>query len=430
MILLFAKYPIPGEVKTRLIPALGAQRAARLHRRLTEASLDTARATGMPVVVCAAGAPLRRFCAWLGNEPRFARQTDGDLGRRMEHAFASAFRRGASRALAIGADVPALTPELLGAAAAGLDHADVVLGPAFDGGYYLIGMRRLHPALFRGVPWGSEEVLSRTRQSIAAMGLKSLELPVLSDVDRPEDLKPLCNDPRFADALEEWPRLSVVVPTLNEERCIGAALAAVRTARNVEILVADGGSTDGTRDIARAAGAAVLDAEGGRAAQLNAGARAASGRRLLFLHADTRLPDNYETFVHEVLDDPSVAIGAFRFRTDWASPAMRLVEWGTHLRSRLYRFPYGDQGLFLHRRVFDESGGFPLQRIMEDFELVRRLRRRGRVVTLPAAVTTSGRRWRELGILRVWMTNQAVILGYLLGTSDVRLACFYRGRSD
>ena len=106
MILLFAKYPVPGKVKTRLIPALGADRAARLHRRLTEAALDTGRESGLSVTVCASGATLRRFRAWLGDGLRYARQSNGDLGRRLDHAFAAAFHRGSSTVMAIGADVP------------------------------------------------------------------------------------------------------------------------------------------------------------------------------------------------------------------------------------------------------------------------------------------------------------------------------------
>ncbi len=429
MILIFAKYPIPGKVKTRLIPTLGAQRAARLHRRMTEAALDTAEASGLPAVLCATGAPLRHFRAWLGNGPVFVRQGDGDLGRRMERAFARAFRQGTDKTLAIGADVPGLTPKLLRDAAAALDSADVVLGPASDGGYYLMGMRRLHLPLFQGVAWGSDTVLSQTRQLIVATGLKYRELPVLPDVDRPADLLSVRNDARLADALDEWPRLSIVIPTLNEEVSIGKTLEAAQTARNIEIIVADGGSTDGTREIAVSAGAVVLDVPGGRAAQLNAGAMAASAGRLLFLHADTWLPEKYASALHTALDDPSVAVGAFRFKTDWSTPGMRLVEGGTWLRSGILRWPYGDQGLFLDRRVFTDVGGFPALQIMEDFELVRHLRRRGRVVTLPDAVTTSARRWRQNGILRVWLMNRAMLLAYRLGMSDTRLSRFYRRRA-
>lgn len=428
MILLFAKYPVPGQVKTRLIPALGALRAARLHRRLTEVTLVTAVAAGAPVVVCAAGASLRRFRAWLGEGPAYVRQSEGDLGQRMDDAFARAFRQGTPKALAIGADVPSLTPDLIRKAFAALDFADVVLGPAADGGYYLIGMRRLHRRLFRDIAWGSGDVLSRTREILAANGISYRELPALSDVDRPEDLALVRDDARLADALDERPRLSVVIPTLNEEDAIAATLAAAQDARHVEIIVADGGSTDRTRDIAQSAGAQVLRVPGGRAAQINAGAAAATGGILLFLHADTRLPEGYSEFVRAALDQPGVAAGAFRFRLDAEGGAYRILERLVNWRSRVLQMPYGDQALFMKAGAFMALGGFPDLPIMEDFEMVRRLRRRGQICILDAAAVTSARRWMDRGILKATILNQAMIAGYLLGVSPRALARLYRGR--
>jgi hypothetical protein len=105
---------------------------------------------------------------------------------------------------------------------------------------------------------------------------------------------------------------------------------------------------------------------------------------------------------------------------------MRFVEWSTHVRSRLLRWPYGDQGLFVPKRVFDELGGFAALPIMEDFDLVRRLRRRGRVVTLDTPAVTSSRRWQELGVLRTTLINQLMIVGFLVGVAPDRLARFYR----
>lgn len=428
MILLFAKYPVPGQVKTRLIPALGATRAARLHRRMTETTLDTAKAAGSSVVVCAAGAPLRRFRAWLGKGPAYVRQSDGDLGRRMEDSFDRAFRLGARKAIAIGADVPGITPDLLRKAFEALDFADVVLGPAADGGYYLIGMRQLYRQIFRDIAWGSGEVLSRTREILAANGISYRELPVLSDVDRPEDLSLVRDDARLADALDEWPRLSVVIPTLNEEDAIASTLAAAQDARHVEIIVADGGSTDRTREIAQAAGAQVLEVPGGRAAQMNAGAAAATGGILLFLHADTRLPESYSALVRAALDKPGVAAGAFRFRLDASGRAYRIVERLVNWRSQVLDMPYGDQALFMKAGVFMALGGFPDLPIMEDFEMVRRLRRRGQLCIVHAAAVTSARRWECRGIMRTTILNQAMIAGYVLGVPPRALARLYRGR--
>jgi hypothetical protein len=161
--------------------------------------------------------------------------------------------------------------------------------------------------------------------------------------------------------------------------------------------------------------------------QQNAGAAAARGRMLLFLHADTQPPEGYAEAVCKALDRPDIAGGAFRFATDRQGAVMRSIEWGTNLRSALLQLPYGDQGLFLEKRVFEAMGGFPEMPIMEDFVFMRRLRKRGRIVTLPEAVLTSARRWQELGVLRTLVVNQLMILGYIAGVPVERLARLYRG---
>ena len=147
----------------------------------------------------------------------------------------------------------------------------------------------------------------------------------------------------------------------------------------------------------------------------------------MFLHADTLLPDGYAELIRRALDNPATVAGAFRFQTDGSGAAMRLVEWGTNIRSALFQWPYGDQGLFMERRVFDEIGGYSPLPIMEDYELVRRLRRRGPVATLDAAAITSARRWQRLGALRTTVRNLAMIAGFRAGVPPERLARFYRG---
>ncbi len=425
-ILLFARYPVPGQAKTRLIPELGPEGAARLHRRMTEHAVAAARSVAAVLTICCTGGRRRDFRAWLGPDLDFAVQPELDLGGRLQWAFERAFRNGSARAMAIGADVPGIAPAILREAFDALDTRDVVLGPAMDGGYYLIGMNRPHPELFAGMAWGTESVCVQTRRAIQRLGLSCHELPVLNDVDRPGDLAALRENPDFAHVLSNPPVLSVVIPALNEADTIGAALARVRQAGEVEIIIADGGSSDSTREIARQAGAVVLGVSGGRAAQLNAGAARATGHRLLFLHADTLLPEDYARRIHAALDDPSTVAGAFRFRTDASGWGMRLIEWGTNLRSAVFQWPYGDQGLFMEKHVFGELGGFASLPIMEDYELVRRLRQRGRIVTVAEPVLTSARRWTRLGPLRTWWRNQCVIIGYGLGIAPGRLARFYR----
>ncbi len=428
-LILFARFPVAGQAKTRLIPALGPEGAARLHRRLAEHAAGVAQAamTGrQSVTICFTGAARREFQAWLGDNLRYLPQPAGDLGARMHHAFTDAFANGAARALVVGTDVPEVSPDLLRRAIGALDDHDGVLGPAADGGYCLIGLKSPHPELFEDVDWGTERVAEQTRAAARRLGLNLGELPELHDVDRPEDLPPLRDKPEFADVFTGRPTLSVIIPTLNEAEVLPRTLERVLHAEEVEIIVVDGGSRDNTRALAAEAGATVLEVGGGRAAQLNAGAARAAGRHLLFLHADTLLPDGYADTVRQTLESPVIIAGAFRFRTDGEGLGIRLVEWGTHLRSTVGRRPCGDQGLFLGKRVFNELNGFPDLPIMEDFEFVRRLRRRGRILTVADAVITSARRWRRLGPLRAMLRNQLVILGYRAGVPPERLAHFYR----
>ena len=155
-------------------------------------------------------------------------------------------------------------------------------------------------------------------------------------MDVPEDALALRDDPRFSDVWTGRPLLSVIIPTLNEAAALGRTLECVRRAESIEIILADGGSRDATREIAAQAGATVLVTPGGRAAQQNAGAAVARGRHLLFLHADTLLPDGYAELIRRTLDRPATVAGAFRFRTDGSGTALRLVEWGANLRSAVF----------------------------------------------------------------------------------------------
>ncbi len=195
---------------------------------------------------------------------------------------------------------------------------------------------------------------------------------------------------------------------------------------NLEIIVADGGSTDGTVGLATEQQVRVLAVEGGRAHQMNRGAATARGEILLFLHADTLLPPEFDRHIRRTLSQPGVVAGAFALAIDAPDWGLRWVEWGVQLRSRWLQLPYGDQGLFMGVEVFRQLGGFPPIPIMEDFELVRRLRRQGRVAIAPAQVLTSGRRWQTLGILRTTLVNQVMILAYGLGVNPHRLAEWYR----
>lgn len=220
-------------------------------------------------------------------------------------------------------------------------------------------------------------------------------------------------------------RIAVVIPALDEAPRIGAAVRSAR-APGVEVIVADGGSRDATRERAEAAGARVLRAPPGRAAQLEAGAKACDAPVLLFLHADSRLPEGFAEAVRGALADPAVAGGAFALRFEEAGASLRAIEWGARMRARLAGLPYGDQALFLRREVLERMGGVPQVPLMEDLDLVEGLRRHGRLALLPEPVTTSARRYRERGVLRTFLRNALCLAAWRAGVERERVARWVR----
>lgn len=225
--------------------------------------------------------------------------------------------------------------------------------------------------------------------------------------------------------------LSVIVPARNEAGTIGKTLESVMAGTlgcRPELIVVDGSSTDDTRHVAESMGATVISTQPGRAKQMNAGAAAATGDTLLFLHADTLLPPDYPRHIRDTLAQPGVVGGAFELYIDAPNRSLRVIEWCVNLRSRWRSLPYGDQGLFMRADTFEQLGGYADLPIMEDYELVRRLARLGRIRLARASVKTSARRWLQQGIICATLTNQACIIGYHLGITPCRLAAWRNGR--
>lgn len=191
-LIIFTRYPEPGNTKTRLIPVLGAEGAATLQRQMTEhklAEVDKLLSFyPLSVEVHFAGGNEQLMQEWLGSSLVYRRQSEGDIGDRMASAFQLSFAAGMTAGVLIGSDCPDLNASLMAEAFQLLRQHDLVLGPALDGGYYLIGLRRLIPELFTGIPWSTAEVLQQTITIAKRLGLAVAKLPLLSDVDRPEDL--------------------------------------------------------------------------------------------------------------------------------------------------------------------------------------------------------------------------------------------------
>jgi len=219
-------------------------------------------------------------------------------------------------------------------------------------------------------------------------------------------------------------RLSIIMPVLDEAAGIEAALQALAPyrARGAEVIVVDGGSSDGTFGLARPLADCVLSASRGRATQMNVGAAVAAGNALLFLHADTRLPDNADRLILDALGRRPW--GRFDVRFDEAG-WLRLVALTMNARSRLTGIATGDQAMFITRAAFEQAGGFPEIALMEDVALSARLKRLDRPLCLSARVTTSGRRWRSHGTLRTMLLMWRLRLAYFLGSDPGELARQY-----
>jgi rSAM/selenodomain-associated transferase 2 len=219
-------------------------------------------------------------------------------------------------------------------------------------------------------------------------------------------------------------QFSVIIPALNEEASIQACVQRVRKLdTSLEIIVVDGGSQDQTAKIATSTGAWVIQTDSGRGTQCNAGANLAAGDILLFLHADTRLPEQAFSVLEQAFEDPTVQVGTFRLAFDDPHWLLKVYAHFSRYDTILTRF--GDQGITVRKNFFLKSGGFPDWPLFEDLAFLRLARRQTRIVSFPATVMTSSRRYRKYGIVRQQVRNLWYIILFLSGVSPRHIALKY-----
>lgn len=219
--------------------------------------------------------------------------------------------------------------------------------------------------------------------------------------------------------------VSIIIPALNEGAIIFDVVRRAQATGPQEVIVADGGSQDATAALAESAGVKVLCTARGRASQQNAAARVAAGEILLFLHADTHLAADGVRQIERACADARVGCGAFRQSIDAPGFAYRLLERGNAWRAARRGLPYGDQGIFVRRALFDAVGGFPELKLMEDVFLMRQLRRRVWPVLLPGPLYVSARRWQRHGVVHQTLRNWSLLAAARAGVHPDRLARFY-----
>ena len=221
--------------------------------------------------------------------------------------------------------------------------------------------------------------------------------------------------------------ISIIIPTLNEAEFIAGTLASIPKEPGLEVIVVDGGSRDDTPAIAQSLGALLFFSSPGRARQMNLGAAAANGDILLFLHADTRLPKGFSGHIHQSLRNPRAVAGAFRLSLAPPVKGSAFIEKMVNLRAEKLHLPYGDQAIFVLAKTLKKLGGYKEIPLLEDVDLVRRLRRVGCLAVIPVPVVTSSRRWKKLGVWKTTWINQMILTGYFLGIPPRILARWYYG---
>ena len=419
VVVAFFKYPVPGKVKTRLARGVGVARATQIYHRLAVAcyrQFDRLQRSGLAdVAVFGAGRTMTSFREWLPGARHYWPQPEGDLTYRLRRAFALAFAGGAPRAAAIGTDSPGLDDDMISRAFSELRRADVVVVPNTDGGYALIAMNQAHPRLFEDIDWSTPSVLTQTRQQAERLGLRLSELPAVPDIDTAEDLHHLP------------PLVSVVMPVLNEETVLRRNLPVLmrrlaRQPHRIEFIVVDGGSSDASVEVARDSGAVVIASPRGRGRQMNVGTAAAKGEWLWYLHADCLPAEGaLEQMLEMVAKHHRRAWGYYKARIDASGVALRVIEWGVNLRSRLLSLPYGDQGLFVRRDLMQQIGGFTESPLLEDVDLVRRLARAGRPIRVRLPLLIDPRRWRRHGAWRTTAINWRILFDYCVLKKDIHM---------
>jgi len=434
VIIVYAKASVAGHVKTRLIPKLGEAGATRLHAAFVEDTLamvsklaesfDIELHTDSPT---AAG-------SWPGVRRV---QCEGDLGTKMYATLRAALDGGRPFALILGSDSPTLPAEFLESLAQ--SNADVVLGPAKDGGFYAIGCRKIHPEMFASVTWSTANTRAQTKEAMKRCGLQVAEGREWFDVDEPEDLDLLIQSGPVGRTLEvlkdlgAMPWLSIVIPTLNEAASLARTLETVLAlGGGVQVIVVDGDSEDETARIARQYPVTVLSSSRGRGVQLRTGAESATGEVLWFLHADSIPPSDSHHRIREALQSPEIIGGNFDLLFDGDSRAARqLTRIYPHLRK--LGLCYGDSGIFVRREIYRAIGGFRAYPIFEDLDLIKRIRRHGRFLHLNSQIVTSSRRFegRSFGLTFAKWTSLQIM--YWAGVHPEVLGRWYapiRGRGS
>lgn len=422
LVMAFLKAPRVNLVKRRLAGDIGNERAIDVYRGMVERQLRQVPRGWTVEIHFAPENAEEEMRSWLGPNYRYVAQTGEDFGARLKNGFARAFASGRTHVLAMAGDCPELDTATLFEVMTRLHRADLVLGPANDGGLYLVALHRPAGELFERIPWGTPNVLSLVLARAKISGISRELLTPKDDIDDAATYRGYLQRVATESSSE---RMGVVISALNNAATIGAVVDAARQAFLFSpLVVVDGGSTDGTVELAAARGAQVISAARSRGRQRRVGASAvANADWLLFLHADCILPGNAQALVAEFIEQPRAQVATFRLQFDSPSAFLRTCAWFTRVSTPCTRF--GNQGILIRRAFYEALGGFPEWALFEDVELLRRARAVAPIRVLRGAMTAAAHRFDERGPIRAQWLNARLLSRLMMGSSAGELAQRY-----
>ena len=426
-LIIFMKYPEAGRVKTRLSREIGDEKALYVYQKLARRTLGVAsdfKHTHEKIDLFLFYDPPERKIPFMKSYPgpwEFIPQIDGHLGHRMQAAFHHVFRTGYRQTVLIGTDIADIGERDIHDAFQALSVNRAVLGPALDGGFYLIGLSSMVDNVFNFSSWSTPSVFERTIDCFESAHIKVTTVNQRKDIDKNQDLQWLRHNAVFQD------QISIIVPFLNETGKIASLVDTLEAGLwpGDEIILVKGGLPSERKSQGLSAHTALFYAPRGRGNQINLGAKMARNNLFWFLHADTSPPPNFGYHVRKLSNVPEVVFGCFELRFRPTNVYLDLISRWANLRTRHLKLPYGDQGLFCKRRIFEELGGFKKQFLMEDLDFVRNCEKLGKLLVVPQPIGSSSQRYLTKGLLRASLLNHLIVFLYFLGMDDKKLYKLY-----
>lgn len=435
-IIIFTRVPIPGQTKTRMMPYFTPVQCATLHSCFLKDIGCECRKCKADIFVAYTPKDKKEILKPLLGEAYYFAQQGADLGERMCHAIAYVLEKGYDRCVLIGTDIPELKSAYIEKAMEDLQEKEVVFGKTKDGGYYLVGMKRLVKEVFTIETYGHSNVLEQTVRKLEEQRISIGYTETLSDMDDRYDLQAYRNRMRKEKELQKsdtgkylmrTSKISIIVPIYNEEKTIEKMQQQLLPLKDkCEILFVDGGSTDRTLALLMPE-FRVIHSEKGRANQMNLGARESTGDVLFFLHCDSELPDRPLEQIRYVMKDYRAGCFGIAFHSkNFFMFTCRVI---SNHRIKDRKVMFGDQGIFVDRELFLEVGMFPNLPIMEDYQFSLTLKERGEKLGIAKKrIYTSDRRFPKgtLPKLRVmWKMNRLRKM-YRDGVSIDEISRMYR----